>query len=387
MNINNDANAKRKLNNNRKKPQHSDVEVINFNIEIPSFDPIISRDNIVENGHNNSIYDFVDECFKVSPTNSAIINSIKNYIIADGLFDKNGYDIYQHIEKEDIELIALDFKKYGGYALQILWGLDEQIQKIKYLNIKKVLLQIDNFGDVNGYWYSFNLHKQSQFPKQFYPKFDGTFKQTEDEKFYREILVVQRTSGEDFYSNCDYLPALSCAKLEGELIKSAITFTNNNFTAGVIINCNGLLPPTDELREKYKQKILNELTGANNTARTIVSFNVNAEQTMTAEVLPTNEMSDTFSLFSQEAQSKLILGHATLPQLHSGFTQSHNLGTSKEELKQAVESLYIRTVNPMRNTICNGLHKVFKHINPNIDLKFKDFAWLNEDKNEENNNG
>jgi hypothetical protein len=38
----------------------------------------------------------------------------------------------------------------------------------------------------------------------------------------------------------------------------------NGFSAGKVINCKGGVPPTDELRETYKNKIIEKLTGTTN---------------------------------------------------------------------------------------------------------------------------
>lgn len=374
-----------RLKTNPKRPvKPSDVEVINFNIELPKFDAIIGNE-FVENGKNNSVYEFIDECYNESPTNSAIINGVANYIIGDGLYSEN-YDIYNHIDKEDIELICLDFKKYGAYAVQVLWNLDQQVQTVKYLNVKKVLLQIDNFGDVTGYFYSFDLKNKSKHPLKWFPKFDGNFKQNGEDKFYSEILVVQRPSSNDFFANCDYQPALQYAKLEAELAKTAINFSNQSFRGSTIVNMNGAIPPTDELKKQYQNKIVDSLSGSNNSGRIIVSFNENADQTMTVENIPLPEINDTFNLFSEEAQMKLIMCHQVPPVLFYGMRSSSNLGTNKDEILTSTKSLYLRSVNPMRNTIINGLSKIFKKIDQNIQLKFKDFDLLNEPKIDQNTN-
>lgn len=374
----------RKRINNSKVNKSSEVEVISFDIQIPKFNAVIGNE-YVENGKNNSVYEFIDECYNESPTNSAIINGVANYIIADGLYDTNGYDLTQHIDNEDVELICLDFKKYGSYAIQILWNLDKKIQYVKYLNVKKVLLKIDDEGEITSYGYSFDLKNKSKFPIKWFPKFDGNFKENEDEKFYSEILVVQRPSSNDFFANCDYQPALQYAKLEQSLAKSSISFSNNSFRGTTIVNLNGAVPPTDELKKQYRDKIVEKLSGSDNTGSIIVSFNENSEQTMTVEHIPLPELSETLSVLSEEAQMKLIMCHQVPPVLFYGMRSSSNLGTNRDEILTSTKSLYLRSVNPMRNTILNGLGKVFKHIDPNIQLKFKDFDWLKEEDKEDKN--
>ncbi len=367
------------------RPKPSDVEVINFNIELPKFDAVIGNE-YVENGKNNSVYEFIDECYNESPTNSAIINGVANYIIGDGLNDVNGYDIYKHVDKEDIELICLDFKKYGSFSVQVLWNLDQQVQTVKYLNVKKVLLQIDDFGDVTGFFYSFDLKNKSKHPLKWFPKFDGNFKQNGEDKFYSEILVVKRQDSDNFFPRCDYQPALQYAKLESELAKTAINFSNQSFRGSTIVNMDGVSISSNELKEQYKNKVIDSLTGSNNSGRIIVSFNENEDQKMSVENIPLPEINDTFNLFSEEAQMKLIMCHQVPPVLFYGMRSSSNLGTNKDEILTSTKSLYLRSVNPMRNTIINGLSKIFKKIDQNIQLKFKDFDMLNEPKNEPSTN-
>lgn len=371
---------RRRLDTINKPKSHS--EVVSFEIEIPSFEPIINSNNKVENGRHNSLYDFVEDSYLNSPTNMSIINSIRDYIVGEGLVDANGSDINSIISQEDVYKLSLDIKKFGAFTVQILWGLDETIKEIKYLNVKKVQLDIDDYGDIQGYYYSFDLKNQSKFPIEWFPKFDGTFKVNEEEekKYYREILMVQNPSSNDFYSNCDYIPALHMAQLEKELATVAISFSNNQFQGSTLVNFNSGYVSNDAMREQYTRNIINELTGSTNSGRIIVSFNDDSASAPTIEQIALPEINDTYSLFSNEAQEKLILCHGVPPQLYA-FKSASNLGASKDEITEATRQLFLRIVDPYRKRIINGLMNIFKFIDPEINLQFVDSEILKSIKN------
>ena len=74
------------------------------------------------NGANNSFFTYIKERYNGSPTNAGVINSYVNYIIGEGLIDKNGINIKQYLSKRDLTLFCQDYVLYGQYTPQILWS-------------------------------------------------------------------------------------------------------------------------------------------------------------------------------------------------------------------------------------------------------------------------
>lgn len=336
------------------------------------------------NGENNSYFKYIKNCYDNSTTNAAIINSLTNYIVGEGLIDSNsGIEIKKILSKSDLRLLSLDYKTYGGFAVQVLWNaadsiLDKKPVKIKYVPIYKIGLNINEDMEVNGYWYSFDWERRTQFAPKFFHKFDGKYKGDKDVVDEEtdpniEILMVQRPSSNDFFSNPDYQAGLVYAEVENELSNSTISHIQNGFQGGAIINMNGGVPPTEELKKEYKKKIIGDLTGSSNTNKVIVSFNENAEQAMTIDRIDVAEINAQYESFDETAERKLIVSHSVPPILFSGSREGNGMGNNAEEIQTATQSLYRKVIDPMREVILEGLQSVFNYIDPNVNLEFKNF--------------
>ena len=346
-----------------------DIEIIQLSRYVqPDIIPYLSRKYVL-NGETNSFYKYINDCYEGSVTNAGIINAFSNYIYGEGLIDLNDSNINKYISKKDVRLICLDYKLYGGFSVQIIWNLlkTKPIQ-IKYIPIGKLGLSLDKNMITNGYWYSFDWELNSRYKPIFYSKFDGIYKNNDV-----EILMVQRPSSKPFFSNPDYVSALQYAQVEMELTNFTINHILNGFQGGTIINCNGGVPESEELKQLYKRQILDGLTGTTNTNKTIVSFNDNEEQSIKVEAIQTPDLNAAYDTFTQTAETRIIIGHSAPPILFTGSREGGGLGNNSQELKTATESLYKKTINPMREVILDGLNDIFKFIDSNIDLDFKDF--------------
>lgn len=341
------------------------------------------------NGDDNSYFKYVKNCYDTSPTNASIINALTNYIVGEGLYNvKTDEDIRSIITKSDLRLMTLDYKTYGGFAVQVLWNavenvIDKKPVKIKYIPIYKIGLNINDEMEVDGYWYSFDWERRTQFTPKFFHKFNGHYKgHNEDIETDPniEILVIQRPSSNDFFSNPDYQAGLVYAEVENQLSNSTISHIQNGFQGGAIINCNGGVPPTEELKREYKKKIIGELTGSSNTNKLIVSFNENAEQAMTIDRIDVAELNAQYESFDETAERKLIVAHSVPPILFEGTRSGGGFSSNAEEIQNATQSLYRKVINPMREVILDGLQHIVNFIDADIKLEFYDFGSFDEEE-------
>lgn len=336
-------------------------------------------------GDNNEYFDYIQDCYKNSPTNSGIINGYASYIYGEGLIDvKTGAEITKLISKNDTRLLTKDYKIYGQCAVQVIWNnainkVDKKPISIKYLPVKKVGLDIDEDGEINGYWYSFDWTSSKYTPK-FYHKFDGVYKGDlegfDETDANTEILVIRRPTDEDFFATPDYESGLVFAKVEAELANSTISHIQNGFQGGALVNCNGGVPPTEELKQEYKKKIIKSLTGTGNTNKVIVSFNENAEMAMTVDRIQVDELNAQYEAFDARAEKKLLIAHSAPIILFGGSREGGGLGSNSDEMKEATNALYRMQINPSREVILDGLQGIVDYINPEVELGFKDFEEL-----------
>lgn len=352
----------------------NNIEILQFSKYIPiDIKPFIGRKWIL-NGEQNSIFKTIKDSYDDSATNAAIIDAYSDYIYGDGMVDIN---FYKYMSKSDLRLACLDYKKFGGFTLQIIWNdvknpADKKPLSVKYTPIYKIGINVDQRKIVNGYWYSYDWTATGQNKPLFFPKFDGMYKGSDI-----EIIMIQRPSSNPFFSQPDWLPGIKYAQLEGELSNASLNHVKNGFQGTKVINCNNGIPESEELKELYKRKIINSLTGTDNCNQVIVSFNENADSGIVVQDIPVTELNQQYVHFSEECERKLIVAHSAPPILFSGSRDGGGLGNNAEEIKTATQMLFRKKIYPYREVITDGLKDIFKYIDDTVIIEFKDFDDLN----------
>lgn len=364
------------------------IDVINLNNYVLPNVVVNVGTKFILNGDNNSFFKYIEERYNGSPTNAGIIKSYVNYIIGQGLSDRFGINVNKYISKTDLRLICNDFKLYGQYAVQVIWSQGSKILKeepkpllIKHIPVNKIGFNQDRMGNIDGYWYSFDWENKARYKPQLFQKFDGIYKDNPIEIFY-----VKSISSQPYFATPDYLSGLQYAHLEEELSNAAINHVLNGFSAGKIINVIGGSNPSEELKEEYRRQILSKLTGSNNTNKAIISYSNGIEGgEIKVENLEPTQYDEIFTNFTELAERKIFAAHSVTNPILFGIRDGSGLGSNKDEMIQALKTLYQSNINPMREVIIDGLEYVLKFIEPNIQLEFKDFEELIVDSTTQNN--
>lgn len=340
------------------------------------------------NGLKNSIYKRYINAYDDSPTNKSIIDSYINYIFGDGLIDLNSAHkteeeltvnqmlIAKYVSEDDAMLMVADYKKFGGFACQIIYSYAKVPLRIEYIPIYKLAVGfVPGTAEVNGYWFSWDWNNIFRYIPQFYPLFTGKY--TEEQNL--EILVIKRATSEPFFPVPDYFAGIPWAEAEGDLANGARSHFENVFGALTVINYNSGKMATPELARIEAEKVRDKYCGTNAQAKVIVSFNEGPETAVTVDQMSPPELNQQNVFYSEEAERKLIVAHSAPPILFRGSNQGSGFSSNAEEIAIQTKVLYRRQINPARKTICNGLMKIFKMIpDCEINLGFIDFEEADE---------
>lgn len=356
------------------------LEVINFSLNMPiDIKPAIGR-KWTTNGVNNEIFKMISDSYDDSPTNSAIINAYANYVYGEGLTNIANpnenlakTDVNKHLSRADARLIVLDYKLFGGFAIQIIWNSairpeDKKPLLIKYIPISKLALNINKDMEVDSYWYCFDWMEQGRYRPKQYPKYTGKYVGNDI-----ELLIIQRPSNRAYFSQPEWISGLPYARLEGQLANWCIQHTLNGFQGQKIINMNNGVPATEELMQEYKTRIIKQLTGTDNAARVIVSFNPDKDKGIVVEDINVPQLNEQYVQFALEAEKKLIVAHNAPAILFASSPGGAGLGNAANEVEMQSKLFYRKGVNPMREVILDGLQPIFTTIDPAIILGFVDF--------------
>ena len=330
--------------------------------------PVLTK-KWIENGVNSINFKSYSDAYDDSPTNASIINAFVAYIVGKGLIDKNGFALEKYVTKEDILLIVHDFKKFGGYAIEIIWK-DVKPLLFQHIPINKLAINYNPKNmKPNGYWYCYDWNKKGTFKPVLYPEFTGVYKENP-----LEILYVKRPSSESFFPIPDYLAGIPWAQVEGEMANTAINHFLNSLQTITVINYNDGEITDPVLREKKANQIRQDITGTTKTGSVVVSFNESVENSVTIDKIAPPELNQQNVFYAEEAERKIIVSHSAPPILFSGSNSGTGFSSNAEEREVALADMYVRLINPIREIILNGFQKVFKVIDPNIKCDFRNFG-------------
>lgn len=326
------------------------------------------------NGVNNKNFKRYQDAFDDSPTNAFIIKTIVNYIVGDGLVDKNGIiKPHEYLSKQDLRLIVQDFKTTGSAFPQSIY-FAKQLVKIKHTPVIRVGLNIDidkrstSYMEVNGYWYCWDFTKKYQYPPIFVPMFDPN--STENKI---EILHIRTLSSEPFFPFPDWFSGLKSAKIEAALIDDAVNHVLHGFQGKTIINVNnGGMMDEDEKKEVVK-KVRQDWTGTENSDGVTVSVNESADEAIVVDTIEPRGRNEQFVTYDETAEIKLQAAHQALNIIFSR-PGSNGFSNNADEIAMATKSLYLGVINPLREILLDSLNQIFKKINPACEIDFVNFA-------------
>lgn len=337
--------------------------------------PYVSRqDNWVLNGIKNKNYKYVIDRYKFSPTNATIIDSYSNYIYGKGLTAKYTAEIADQwakvlklISKKELRKAVKDFAIFEEIALEIILGKGtNDIAEINHLPKQKVVpSKVDDNGEINSYWYCYDWDKQREYKPIEIPAF------TLDTKEKRSVFIIKNYSVDEFYfARPSYFSALNYAELEEEISIYCINHIKNGLSAGNIINFNDG-DPGNEVKDKIEQNVNNKLAGSRNAGKNILSFNSNAENKTTVEVIQVSDAHQQYQFLTEEARKQLMVGHKVTSPILFGIKDNTGFGNNADEMQVAFDELMMNVIVPKQETILDGLMYLLSKNKITIELEFE----------------
>lgn len=332
--------------------------------------------NAVTNGIHNSNYKTLRDAYDDSPTNQSIISSFVNFMYADGLKNVGSdLDISKYLDEDTVELLCLDAKMLGGFALQPIWNdseTDRKILKFEYHPIERFAVEIEN-KQVNpkvvGYWYSWDWSQTGTYTPVPCKKFNGTYQGGV------EIVIIQRITKNNFFPLPDYFSCINYCIAEGFLGQNTKTHFQFENKITTVINFNGGKQgsASEEVKKAKAEEVKKNYTGGSPKHHVVVSYNSDGLDATTIDQVETPNLNQQNVFFAEECERKIIIGHSAPKILFSGSNTASGFSSNAEERKVATEDMYRRNINPLRKVVIDGLEKLFHLIDPAVKLEFVNF--------------
>jgi hypothetical protein len=171
-----------------------------------------------------------------------------------------------------------------------------------------------------------------------------------------EILYIKHyTPGLYYYSLPDWISALQFGLSEGEISNLHYNNITNGFLPSVMINFNNGVPAPEE-RQTIEDLLQAKFTGTDNAGRFMVSFNDDAANKPTLDIIDISNLHEKYQYVAEYIQDRILVAHrVTSPLLFGIRDKGNGFSSQSEEMKTAFSILQTMTIAPFQNLILNAL--------------------------------
>ena len=323
-------------------------------------------------GDNNSYFQFLIDRYRKSTTNMSIINNVTRLMYGKGLgvIDASRKpseyaQVMAIFNKNCLRKLCFDLKTLGQCAIQVHYNDKHgKILKAFHMDMNLVAMEkCDEYGQINGYYYSDNWQDIKKFPPKRYSAF-GTSKDKV------EILCVKPYAvGMKYFATPDYVAGTAYALLEEEVSDYLINEVQNGFSGTKVVNFNNGQPDI-ETQNLLQSQIKNKLTGSKGQ-RVIVGFNNNKETATTVDDIPLNDAPDHYQFLATECEKKIMVSHSITSGLLLGLGSANGFGSNADELKNAFVLFDNMVIRPLQQLLLDGLEQILDYNGNSAKLFFK----------------
>lgn len=368
------------------KEFNAHIEFINLATYVKPDIKEVSGQKWVLNGAKNSFYTDIIDCYDRSPTHRTIVNSFAKFMYGKGLYSKQMASkamqfaiIKTIISKKDLKSICLDFKLFGEASVECIYKSGD-LKKIKHVAKHWIApAKMTPDGDIENYFFCRNFSNTVKYKPVEIPAYG--FKEVKNGSCI--YIISDYQVGKTYFANPDYLPAMPSATLEGEMGIYCVSHIQNGLSVGHFINMNNGKPEDEEVAEKQRTNIREKLTGPANAGRFVINYNENKDTAITVDSLEVSDAHKQYEFLSSEAERKILIGHGvTNPKIFGIYTAgSGGFGNNAEELETSFDELMDNVIQPLQESVLDGLTEILRDAGFTIDLDFIPLRQPSEKKN------
>jgi hypothetical protein len=271
--------------------------------------------------------------------------------------------------KETLRRMVSDYKMMGQCALQVIYSQDHtMIVDVEHIAIECLRAEKcdSESGDIYAYYYAKDWNDVKM--KKEIPQRIPAFGMSQDGM---EILYIKPyRAGFYYYSPVDYQGGMQYAELEEEIGNFHLNNIKNGLTPSMLINFNNGVP-TEEERNIIEARVSEKFSGSSNAGRFILAFNDSKELAATIEPVQINDAHAQYQFLSDECMTKLMVAHRVTSPMLLGIKDNSGLGNNADELRTASELFENTVLNPIRETILDGISEILAYNDISLNIYFK----------------
>lgn len=338
---------------------------VNFsNIKRDSYSKKMSSEKkdkqFIRYGEDNQFPDYLIGLYNHSSTHAACVNAVVEGVRGEGLITDDE-EILQRANRmgeswtEIYNKIALDYKLFGGFALEVIWSRDKTtIAEVYHIDFSYIRAKKkDNRGNCPGYFISNDWKKNFQYSTRinlndvpYLPIFDPRNKKFEG----RQIYVHQPYSpGKEYYPLPDYVGATKVIDLDQEIDNFHINNITNGLTPSLAITT--YTNATDDEREAIERMLREQYAGTNNAGNLIYMDVPAPDVAPTITPIPQNGADTYYTTINDMTVQKILTAHRITSPALLGIKENTGLGNNADELNTAYRLFLNTIITPYQQNI------------------------------------
>lgn len=326
----------------------------------------VSGKDFLEWGDRNFYPFYLEELYDNVPTLQTCVNGLADYVVGDdvvaslalsgrelGIVNERGESI-----REQVQNLALDYAKTGGFALQVVRSKTGQIVSVFDIPVK--YLRTNEEADV--FYYSEEWDKIGRRSCITYPKFlrgleeRWAFLSDEERQRHLSSIIYIRSTSHKVYPVPVYAAAVAGCEIEKGIDEFHLNSINNAFTPSMIVNFNNG-EPTDKIKREIEKMMNEKFSGVQNGGRIMLSWNETKESATTIESPKVEDFGARYEATAKRSRQQIFTAFRANPNLFGIPTEG--TGFNSEEYESAFKLFNRTMVRPIQKKIADAYDLIF----------------------------
>ena len=337
-------------------------------------------DPFVSYGQKNDYPDYLIDLYQKSAVHNALCNSIATWVYGEGVTSPQMQSKAESwakfnalfeggIGKNTIQKCILDLKVHGGYYLSISYSVDRTtISEVNHIPFECMRVEPELNGEESEFYlYSKNW---SDYKTVGYKKVKS-FDPNQKKSYPNQIACFKAYSvGQYYYPKPDYQGGINYIELDKNVSEFHLANIKNGLAPSFMINfSNGI--PSEEKRRAVKNQIEQELAGASNAGKFIVSFSDDRNNSPEITVMPQSDADKQYEFLSKEITSKVMISHRVVsPRLFGVNADGGGLGNNADELRTASVLFEENVIDNYRDLLTESFELIMFEAGQPLKLEF-----------------
>jgi len=311
-------------------------------------------------GADNMYPEYLISLYNQSSIHASCINSIVQAITGDGLVTENE-EILKRANGEgeswnDIfRKVALDYKLFGGYALEIIYSRDRsKIAEIYHVDFSHVrAIEKDDRNKIPGFYISsewkpiwnYNIEQDDKKLPQL-PAFNLEKRADEPKQL---LYHNPYRPGQQYYPLPDYVGGSKVIDLDQEVDNFHISNIKNGLASSLAITT--YTNANDEERMAIENMLRLQYEGTSNAGNMLYMDVADPSLKPDITPIPQNGADDYYTTLNDVVSQKILTSHRITSPMLLGIKSNVGLGSNAEEIETAYRLFLNTVVLPFQQSI------------------------------------